>query len=39
MKKVFEFPEIEAVRFESEQVLARFDSWEVDGNDMGWEEE
>jgi hypothetical protein len=45
MKKVFEFPVIEAIKFETEQILddkrnnSRFESWEVGGNGMGWEEE
>ena len=40
MKKVFELPEIEIVKFETEDVLSNnmFDSWESGGNDIGWEE-
>ena len=37
MKKTFEMPEIEIVKFETEEVLNRFASWNVGGTDIGWE--
>ena len=37
MKKAFETPEIEVVKFETEAVM-NFASWESDGNDIGWRE-
>ena len=38
MKKTFEMPEIEVVKFETEEVMSKFDSWQSGGNDVGWEE-
>ena len=39
MKKTFEMPVIEIVKFETEDVMnsARFSSWGGE-NDLGWEE-
>ena len=39
MKKTFEMPVIEIVKFETEDVMntARFSSWREE-NDLGWEE-
>ena len=37
MKKTFEMPEIEIVKFETEEVM-NFGSWQSGGNDIGWEE-
>ena len=37
MKKTFELPEMEIVKFETEDVLSNFESWEG-GNDLGWED-
>ena len=37
MKKTFEMPEIEIVKFETEAVLSEFSSWSSGGNDVGWE--
>ena len=38
MKKPFEMPEIEVVKFETEEVLSINDSRNGDDNDIGWEE-
>lgn len=38
MKKPFEMPEIEVVKFETEEVLSINDSRNEGGNDIGWEE-
>ena len=40
MKKTFEFPEIEVVKFETEAVLSTDGSmpaWEVPGGSLGWQ--
>lgn len=37
MKKLFEMPEIEVVRFETEEILVEFPSWTPDGDDLGWQ--
>ena len=36
MKRIFEMPEIEIVKFETEAVLNS--SWETTDDDLGWEE-
>lgn len=36
MKKAFEMPEIEVVKFETEEVMNDFASWNEGENDMGW---
>ena len=39
MKKVFEMPEIEVTKFETEEIMDdRHPSWSAGGDDMGWEE-
>ena len=37
MKEIFVMPEIEIVRFETENVMS-FESWTTGGNDLGWKE-
>ena len=37
MKKTFSMPEIEIVKFETEQIMIDFASWPTGGNDIGWE--
>ena len=37
MKKTFEAPAIEIVKFETEDVLSKFPSWQADGDDLGWQ--
>lgn len=38
MKKTFEMPVIEIVKFETEDVMnTKFDSWNSGENDLGWE--
>ena len=37
MKKVFEMPEIEITKFNTEEIMSKFDSWEPDGDALGWE--
>ena len=38
MKKTFEMPEIEIVKFETEEIMNQFESWNSGGNDIGWEQ-
>ena len=38
MKKAFEMPEIEVVKFETEEVMNDFASWQGGDHGMGWRE-
>ena len=41
MKKFFENPEIELVKFESQEAIALNDGskdWEAGGDDLGWQD-
>lgn len=37
MKKTFEMPEIEVVKFEAEAVLNTPESWPTGDDELGWE--
>lgn len=37
MKKTFEMPEIEVVKFETEEIM-NFNSWKDKNNSLGWKE-
>jgi hypothetical protein len=38
MKKKFELPEVEIIEFEIQESIAKNDSWDPEGDDLGWQE-